>query len=347
MPNNGETNVQGTQPTSAGAAASSFERLAHQMQDVLGDGGILKQVVQPGEGPLIPQKASVLMHYSAYLESSSRPFESNTYMKHPNIMKLGRDVTLAGLELGLLTMKKGEFSRFLFWPQYAYGEMGCPPLIPPASIILYEVEVLDFLDSDMDEFVSLSPVSTQTNLCQWSINYQVISPPVLSQEEQNSASLPTLIKVVDTLREFGNRRFRQRNFFNAKGCYKQATTLLANRETQSDAERKEIRASQLLLYLNLSLTELRLDSPQKALKHANNALEIDPSNTKALFRGGQAYAELGDYERAQDCLILAQARKPFDTNINNLLKTVAFWLKDSQDKERDMCRKMFKDLRGL
>ncbi|XP_053743839.1 inactive peptidyl-prolyl cis-trans isomerase FKBP6 isoform X2 [Synchiropus splendidus] len=323
MPNNGETNVQGTQPTSAGAAASSFERLAHQMQDVLGDGGILKQVVQPGEGPLIPQKASVLMHYSAYLESSSRPFESNTYMKHPNIMKLGRDVTLAGLELGLLTMKKGEFSRFLFWPQYAYGEMGCPPLIPPASIILYEVEVLDFLDSDMDEFVSLSP------------------------EEQNSASLPTLIKVVDTLREFGNRRFRQRNFFNAKGCYKQATTLLANRETQSDAERKEIRASQLLLYLNLSLTELRLDSPQKALKHANNALEIDPSNTKALFRGGQAYAELGDYERAQDCLILAQARKPFDTNINNLLKTVAFWLKDSQDKERDMCRKMFKDLRGL
>ncbi|XP_053743840.1 inactive peptidyl-prolyl cis-trans isomerase FKBP6 isoform X3 [Synchiropus splendidus] len=304
MPNNGETNVQGTQPTSAGAAASSFERLAHQMQDVLGDGGILKQVVQPGEGPLIPQKASVLMHYSAYLESSSRPFESNTYMKHPNIMKLGRDVTLAGLELGLLTMKKGEFSRFLFWPQYAYGEMGCPPLIPPASIILYE-------------------------------------------EEQNSASLPTLIKVVDTLREFGNRRFRQRNFFNAKGCYKQATTLLANRETQSDAERKEIRASQLLLYLNLSLTELRLDSPQKALKHANNALEIDPSNTKALFRGGQAYAELGDYERAQDCLILAQARKPFDTNINNLLKTVAFWLKDSQDKERDMCRKMFKDLRGL
>ncbi|KAM8826029.1 inactive peptidyl-prolyl cis-trans isomerase FKBP6 isoform 2-T2 [Synchiropus picturatus] len=304
MPNNGETNVQWTQPTSAGAAASPFERLAHQMQDVLGDGGILKQVVQPGEGPPIPPNASVLMYYSAYRENSSRPFESNTYMKHPNQMKLGRDVTLAGLELGLLTMKKGEFSRFLFRPQYAYGQMGCPPLIPPAAIILYE-------------------------------------------EEQQSASLPTLIKVVDTLREFGNRRFRQRNFFNAKGCYKQATSLLANRETQSDAERKEIRASQLLLYLNLSLTELRLDSPQKALKHANNALEIDPSNTKALFRCGQAYAKLSDYERAQDCLILAQARKPFDTDINNLLRTVALRLKDSQDEERDMCHKMFKDLRGL
>lgn len=30
------------------------------MDDVLGDGGILKEVVQPGEGPPVPQNASVL-----------------------------------------------------------------------------------------------------------------------------------------------------------------------------------------------------------------------------------------------------------------------------------------------
>lgn len=69
------------------------------------------------------------------------------------------DVTLAGLELGLLTMKKGEFSRFLFKPQYAYGNMGCPPRIPADAVVLYEVEVLDFLDSgQVDDFTALSPV---------------------------------------------------------------------------------------------------------------------------------------------------------------------------------------------
>lgn len=30
------------------------------MDDVLGDGGILKEVVQPGQGPPVPQNASVL-----------------------------------------------------------------------------------------------------------------------------------------------------------------------------------------------------------------------------------------------------------------------------------------------
>ena len=69
------------------------------------------------------------------------------------------DLTLAGLELGLLTMRKGEFSRFLLQPCYAYGDMGCPPFIPAAAVVLYEVHILDFLDSgQVDEFIALSPV---------------------------------------------------------------------------------------------------------------------------------------------------------------------------------------------
>lgn len=66
---------------------------------------------------------------------------------------------MAGLELGLRTMKKGEFSRFLFEPEYAYGDIGCPPFIPASATILYEVQLLDFLDSgQVDEFLSMSAV---------------------------------------------------------------------------------------------------------------------------------------------------------------------------------------------
>lgn len=68
-------------------------------------------------------------------------------------------MTLPGLLIGLLTMKKGEFSRFLISPQYAFGDLGCPPRIPAASMVLYEVEVLDFLDlGKVDDFTTLSPV---------------------------------------------------------------------------------------------------------------------------------------------------------------------------------------------
>uniref|UniRef100_A0A3P8RJP1 Uncharacterized protein n=1 Tax=Amphiprion percula TaxID=161767 RepID=A0A3P8RJP1_AMPPE len=67
-----------------------FDLLRHQMSDVLGDGGILKEVVQPGEGPPVPQNASVLIHYSGFLEYSDQPFETTTNFRYPVMMKLGR-----------------------------------------------------------------------------------------------------------------------------------------------------------------------------------------------------------------------------------------------------------------
>lgn len=69
-------------------------------------------------------------------------------------------MTAWGLDLGLRTMRKGELSRFLMQPNYAFGERGCPPIIPPWATVLYEVQVFDYLDSaQVDEFFALSFVS--------------------------------------------------------------------------------------------------------------------------------------------------------------------------------------------
>lgn len=65
------------------------------------------------------------------------------------------------MELGLLTMRRGELARFLFKPPYAYGTLGCPPLIPPNSTVLFEIELIDFLDSaESDKFCALTAVSS-------------------------------------------------------------------------------------------------------------------------------------------------------------------------------------------
>ncbi|XP_025999402.1 inactive peptidyl-prolyl cis-trans isomerase FKBP6 isoform X4 [Astatotilapia calliptera] len=314
--------INGEEPLET-RSPSPFERLRPRMNDIIGDGGILKEVVQPGEGPPVPENASVLIHYSGFLEYSDQPFETTTHLKYPQMMKLGRDVTLAGLELGLLTMKKGEFSRFLLQPQYAYGEMGCPPFIPTAAVVLYEVQILDYLDSgQVDDFITMS------------------------LEQQNTVPMSTLLEVVNTLRSFGNRFFNQNRYYNAKDRYKQAMTLLGNRGTQSDLEKERIKTALLPLYLNISLAELRLERPHKALKYGNKALEIDSANTKALFRCGQAYLELHEYASAHCCLTSAQAQKPFDSDINNLLRKVTMCYKDSLDKEKDLYSKMFRELKG-
>lgn len=78
------------------------------------------------------------------------------------------DITLWGMELGLLSMRRGELARFLFKPTYAYGTLGCPPLIPPNATVLFEIELIDFLDSaESDKFCALSAVSSILQIFQY------------------------------------------------------------------------------------------------------------------------------------------------------------------------------------
>ncbi|KAF5891118.1 inactive peptidyl-prolyl cis-trans isomerase FKBP6 isoform X1, partial [Clarias magur] len=295
-----------------------FQRLAQHMQDVLGDGGLLKEVMHEGEGPLVPRDASVYIHFSGFLEYSDQPFESTRNLKFPKMMKLGKDMTVWGLDLGLRTMRRGELSRFLMHPNYSFGERGCPPIIPPWTTVLYEVQVVDYLDSaQVDEFFALFP------------------------EEQNLSPLSTLLSVVDTERSFGNRCFNQSRYEDAKHRYKRAMTLLMNREPADEDEGRRLEEASLPFLLNLSLTYFRLERPHKALQFGQRALEISPGNTKALFRCGQACLEMNNYEKAQDYLTTAQAKKPFDTDINNLLRKLAQCYKQDLEKEKHMCSKMF------
>ncbi|XP_071672988.1 inactive peptidyl-prolyl cis-trans isomerase FKBP6 isoform X3 [Patagioenas fasciata] len=144
-----------------GPPASSPAALvrARGLQDLSGDGGVRKMELRPGRGQLVPPGASVAVKYSGYLDRWDKPFCTNCHSKNPGLMKLGEDVTLSGLEIGLLTMKTGEAARFVFTPHYAYGRLGCPPLIPPNATVVFEVELLDFLDSaESDAFFELTPV---------------------------------------------------------------------------------------------------------------------------------------------------------------------------------------------
>ncbi|XP_078082086.1 inactive peptidyl-prolyl cis-trans isomerase FKBP6 [Mustelus asterias] len=258
--------------------------MAQRMQDVTGDGGVLKEILRPGSGSVIPATASVSVHYSAYSEYTDKPFDSNMQRGMPRFMKLGRDITLLGMELAILTMRKGEFSRFLFKPLYAYGPMGCPPRIPENATVMFELEILHFLDTlESDEYF------------------------VLSQEEQNVYPLEKLVKVASTVREFGNYFFQQQRYEDAKDQYKKALSVFASRSEADEDRKQKIGSSKLLLYLNLSLVSLKLNAPVRALVYGERALQIESKNPKALFRCGQLLSRVerdgeGDVQKDVCCL---------------------------------------------
>ncbi len=44
----------------------------------------------------------------------------------------------------MATMKKDELAMFTIKPEYAYGERGSPPKIPPGSTLNFEIELFSW-----------------------------------------------------------------------------------------------------------------------------------------------------------------------------------------------------------
>jgi FK506-binding protein 4/5 len=54
------------------------------------------------------------------------------------------DEVIRGWDEGVGTMKKGERASFIIPPNLAYGELGSPPLIPPNSTLIFDIEMLSW-----------------------------------------------------------------------------------------------------------------------------------------------------------------------------------------------------------
>jgi FKBP-type peptidyl-prolyl cis-trans isomerase len=113
-----------TKPTSA---QTPFEMLRARMEDVspTKDGGVLKRVIIPGSGLVVPKASRVRVHYNAYFEMNDEPFDS-THLRNKSFeFKLGAGEVVYGLDVGVATMKRYEKAQFIFEPEYYIGKFGC------------------------------------------------------------------------------------------------------------------------------------------------------------------------------------------------------------------------------
>lgn len=60
------------------------------MEDLVGDGGVLKKIIRPGTGPLVPEGAMVRVHYNGYLEFADEPYDSSRLRNRQQQFQLGK-----------------------------------------------------------------------------------------------------------------------------------------------------------------------------------------------------------------------------------------------------------------
>jgi peptidylprolyl isomerase len=96
-------------------------------------------VVGKGESPRNGQKVSV--HYTGWLTNGSK-FDSSVDRGQPFEFTIGHGQVIKGWDEGVLTMKIGGKRKLIIPPGLGYGPGGMPPVIPPNSTLIFEVQLL-------------------------------------------------------------------------------------------------------------------------------------------------------------------------------------------------------------
>ncbi len=123
----------------------TFDTASHPTK-VTGEGqlspaGVRYWDVQSGDGNPATDGHAVQVRYTAWVENG-KEFASSISDGRAPIFTLGMGQVIPGWEDGVRGMKVGGKRQLRIPPGLAYGETGLPPLVPPNSTLIYDVELI-------------------------------------------------------------------------------------------------------------------------------------------------------------------------------------------------------------
>ncbi|KAF8705125.1 hypothetical protein AX14_013913 [Amanita brunnescens Koide BX004] len=103
--------------------------------------GVTIKSLNSGDGVNFPRKGdTVKIHYTGTLLSGKK-FDSSTGGE-PFETKIGVGDVIQGWDEAIPQLSLGQKATLTISPDYAYGAGGYPPVIPPNSTLVFEVELL-------------------------------------------------------------------------------------------------------------------------------------------------------------------------------------------------------------
>ncbi len=134
----------------------------------------------------------IAVHYRGSLESTGAVFDESYKRGQPIKFTLGSHQVIEGWDQGLLDMCPGEERKLTIPPDLAYGARGRPPVIPPASTLIFETRLVDIVGVEQED-IAFTPSSTTmrtstTTEQTFSIETAPSEPPVEEAEEEEDSS---------------------------------------------------------------------------------------------------------------------------------------------------------------
>jgi FKBP-type peptidyl-prolyl cis-trans isomerase len=103
--------------------------------------GLGIEELKAGTGAEAVAGKSVTVHYVGTLTNGNK-FDSSRDRGKGFVFKLGAGQVIKGWDQGVAGMKVGGMRKLTVPPELGYGAGGYPPVIPPNSTLIFEVELL-------------------------------------------------------------------------------------------------------------------------------------------------------------------------------------------------------------
>nr|XP_050043384.1 peptidyl-prolyl cis-trans isomerase FKBP1A-like [Dermacentor andersoni] len=104
--------------------------------------GVEVQTISPGDGQTFPKiDQTVVVHYTGTLADGAK-FYSPQDRGKPFQFRIGKGEVIRGWEGGVAQMSVGQRAKLICSPDYAYGAMGHPGIIPPNAVLTFYVKLL-------------------------------------------------------------------------------------------------------------------------------------------------------------------------------------------------------------
>jgi len=207
-----------------------------------------QKILVEGKSEEKPNKGSkVSVHYTGWLLDGTE-FDSSRKRNSPFEFTLGDGQVIKGWDLGVASMKRGESARLHLSSEYAYGERGSPPTIPKDATLVFDVELLDWVEP----------------------------PPDKSNMTSNQ-----LIELSLKEKELGNIQFKNKNYEKALQHYNESADCYDFIEEEK--EKLEAKVTYIASMSNSCACYLSLKKWDKVISKCGEVLGVDKKKPQSLF----------------------------------------------------------------